>query len=59
MKRVLKKQHGQATAEWSVATFAMVAALFVPWNGEDSAAALFMDAVRTHHANTTYSLSLP
>ena len=59
MKKTNKKQRGQATAEWTIATFAMVVALFVPWDGHQSAASLFMDAVRTNHANSSYSLSLP
>ncbi len=59
MKRSNKKQHGQATTEWTVATFAMIVALFIPWNGQQSAVSLFMDAVRTHHANSSYTLSLP
>jgi len=55
----IKKQNGQAMAEWSIATFVLIVALFIPFNGQESAVSMFMDAVRTNHKNTTFSLSLP
>lgn len=46
-------------AEWLIATMAMMLALFVPFDGDHSAVALFVQAVKDLHANTMYSLSLP
>ena len=59
LKSRTNKQNGQATLEWTIATFALVVALFVPWNGNDSAVSAFMKAVRINHANSSFVLSLP
>lgn len=54
-----KHQKGQTVTEYSIATFALVVALFVPWNGEPSAVARFLDAVRAYHTQASFPLSLP
>ena len=59
LKSYIARQKGGATIEWTVATFALTVALFVPWDGNQSAMAQFMDGVRTFYANSTFSLSLP
>lgn len=50
---------GQSLTEYLVATSALLVALFVPWNGEQSAVVQFLQAVRAFHANASYALSLP
>lgn len=45
--------------EYSIAIFALVVALFVPWNGEPSAVARFLDAVRAYHTQASFPFSLP
>ena len=57
--KIIKNQRGQASTEWTIATFIIIAALFVPFTGDKSAVSLFMDAVRTHHKDTSFILSLP
>jgi len=59
MNLKMKTQSGHAITEWTVATFILIMAMFVPWNGEQSAVSMFMDAARTNHANSSYPLSLP
>lgn len=58
MKRA-RRQAGHVSAEWIVATTALVVALFVPFDGDHSAVAMFVQAVKDFHANSMYSLSLP
>ena len=53
------RQSGQSTIEYTVVVLALMAALFIPWNGEQSAVAQFLDAVRDFHANSSFALSLP
>jgi len=59
LKSFVSRQKGGATVEWTVATFALTVALFVPWDGNQSAMAMFMDAIRAFYASTTFSISLP
>lgn len=54
-----KKQSGQSTVGYVIATSVLVIALFVPIGGQPSAMVQFMDAVRDLHANSTHTLSLP
>lgn len=54
-----KYTQGSISIEWIIATSTLVVALFVPYNGEDSAVSMFLKAVRDAHANSSYSLSLP
>ena len=54
-----KKQQGTISIEWTLITFALVFALFVPFDGDKSAAVKFMEAVRDFHSNSSYVLSLP
>jgi hypothetical protein len=56
---MFRKNSGQSTVSYIVATGAIVIALFVPFGGQQSAMVQFMDGVRSLHANGTYSLSLP
>jgi hypothetical protein len=53
------KQRGQATAEWTIATMILIGALFVPYNGKDSAMSNFMKKLRSYNADSTYFISLP
>lgn len=53
------RQKGQTLSEYSIAMFALLVALFVPWGGEPSAVARFLDAVRTYHTQASFPLSLP
>ena len=59
MRNSRKRNQGQATVEYTVATFALLVAIFVPWDGEQSAAVKFMEAARQFHANSSFALSLP
>lgn len=55
----MRRNSGQSLTEYLVATSALLVALFVPWNGEQSAVVQFLEAVRTFHASASYALSLP
>ena len=57
--RNTKYQKGTISVEWTLITFALVFALFVPFNGEKSAAVQFMEGAREFHANSSFVLSLP
>lgn len=59
MKSCQKRNSGQSTVEYTVATFALLVAIFVPWDGDQSAAVRFMEAARQFHANSSFALSLP
>ncbi len=54
-----KRMSGQSTVGYTIATGAMVLALFVPWGGDPAPMVQFMEAVRELHGNSTYVLSLP
>ncbi len=54
-----KKQKGQSTVSYIIATSVMVVALFVPWGGQPSAVVQFLEGARALHAASTYNLSLP
>ena len=53
------RQGGQVISEYSIAMFALLVALFVPWNGEASAVATFLNSVRAYHTQASFPLSLP
>jgi len=53
------RQSGQAIPEYAIIAFLMIVALFVPWGGQPSAVAQFLNAVRTYHTQASYPLSLP
>jgi hypothetical protein len=53
------RENGQVISEYSIALFALLVALFVPWNGETSAVANFLNSVRAYHAQASFPLSLP
>lgn len=55
----MRRNSGQSLTEYLVATSALLVALFVPWNGDQSAVVQFLEAVRTFHASASYALSLP
>lgn len=59
MQSLTRQHKGQSTVEYTVVLVALTVALFVPWQNEPSAAARFMDAVRTMYSDISYSLSLP
>lgn len=50
---------GQVTTEYIVVTLAVIAAFFVPFGGDRSAAVVFLEAVRAMHAAGSFALSLP
>ena len=54
-----KYQKGTISIEWTLITFALVFALFVPFSGDKSAAVKFMESAREFHANSSFVLSLP
>jgi len=54
-----KQQRGQTMSEYAIVFFMLLVALFVPWGGEPSAVARFLDAVRTYHTQASFPLSLP
>ena len=54
-----RQEGGQVLTEYTIATLALIVALFVPWNGQPSAVANFMDKARTYHKQASYPLSLP
>ncbi len=54
-----RTQRGNASVEWTLITFALLAALFVPYDGQQSVATMFMEAVRDFYANSSFPLSLP
>lgn len=55
----MRKITGQVSAEWLMVTAALIIALFVPFDGNQSAVAMFVEAVKDFHANSMFSLSLP
>jgi hypothetical protein len=59
MSKRINRQRGQAMTEWTIATFVLIASLFVPWDGHQSAVSMLMDAVRTNHQNSSFTISLP
>lgn len=57
--RCAQRQVGHVSAEWLIATAALLIALFVPVDGDQSAVAMFVQAAKDYYANSMYSLSLP
>lgn len=57
--RSLLRHKGQITTEYLVVTLALVLALFIPWDGQQSAIVQVLQAVRLFHANSSFPLSLP
>jgi len=57
--KTLRIQRGNASVEWTLVTFALLTALFVPYDGQQSVATLFMEAVRDFYANSSFPMSLP
>jgi hypothetical protein len=55
----MQQQCGSVSTEWLVVTAALVVALFVPFDGHASVAAMLIEAVKVLNANTMYPLSLP
>jgi len=55
----LSNQKGTVSIEWTLITFALVFALFVPFQGDKSAVVKFMESARQFHANSSFVLSLP
>ncbi len=50
---------GQITTEYIVVALAVIATFFVPFSGDRSAVAIFLEAVRAMHAAGSFALSLP
>ncbi len=57
--RNFRIERGQVSTEWLIVTAVLMAALFIPIDGDQSAVAMFVQAVKDFHANSVYSLSLP
>lgn len=57
MKR--QRQTGHVSTECIVISTAMVIALFVPWDGEQSAMAMLVQGVQSFFSHGSYVLSLP
>lgn len=55
----INEQKGHVSIEWTLITFALLLALFVPFDGDQSAVSKFTEAVREFHANSSFALSLP
>lgn len=53
------REGGQVISEYSIVLFALLVALFVPWNGDPSAVANFLNSVRAYHTQASFPLSLP
>lgn len=52
-------QQGHTTTDWLVASSIVLAALFIPFDGHNSAVALFIEALRSFYGSSTFALSLP
>jgi hypothetical protein len=52
-------QKGSVTAEWLVITLVMIAVFFIPFDGNQSALSLLMDAIRLNYASASHAASLP
>jgi len=54
------KQQGNVSTEWVMVTFFLIAALFVPVNGENSSVVgMLMESLKGFHENSSFLFSLP